>query len=175
MNKKTIGIIAVGLVAILLVVSASINTDNTKLNLNKLTDDEEIIIENANKQSEKYKNSEEQNPFVKINVTTYLKYYKSSKKRVVFIGRPTCYYCQVAVPIIQKLAYDYDLEINYINVNEFEGDDESNFLNSDETYINGFSTPLVVIVSNSKVNDKQEGLTDYAHYLKMFKDNKIIK
>lgn len=175
MNKKTIGIIFAGLLIILLVISATIDTDNTKKTLTKLTDDTDIILENAQNQSTKYKGSKEQNPFIKIKVDEYLEYYKDNKNRIVFIGRPTCYYCQIAVPIIQKLSYDYDLEVNYVNVDEFEGDDESNFLNSDEKYANGFQTPLLVIIGNNKIKDEYEGLTDYAHYLKMLKDNKIIK
>ena len=174
MNKKTIGIIVGIVLGIgLIVLSATIKPKTTR-NLEVLSNDMNVIIANAEKESANVK-EEEKKDFININVNQYLEYYQGSEKRIILLARPTCHYCQIAEPIIQKVAKDYNLDINYLNTDEFTEEDQQAFVNSDERFSSGFGTPFMMIVQNSGIIDSVDGLTDYAHYVYLFRKNSIIK
>lgn len=174
MNKKTIGIIAGIVLGIgLIVLSATIKPKTTR-NLEVLSNDMNVIIANAEKESANVKD-EEKKDFININVNQYLEYYQGSEKRIILLARPTCHYCQIAEPIIQKVAKDYNLDINYLNTDEFTEEDQQAFVNSDERFSSGFGTPFMMIVQNGGIIDSVDGLTDYAHYVYLFRKNSIIK
>ena len=174
MNKKTIGIIVGIVLGIgLIVLSATIKPKTTR-NLEVLSNDMNVIIANAEKESANVKD-EEKKDFININVNQYLEYYQGSEKRIILLARPTCHYCQIAEPIIQKVAKDYNLDINYLNTDEFTEEDQQAFVNSDERFSSGFGTPFMMIVQNGGIIDSVDGLTDYAHYVYLFRKNSIIK
>ena len=171
MNKKYFGVI--GIIILLIVVMICITLDPSKNK--KISNDPEIIMENAEEESEEYSNSKEQKKFTEINIDTYLEYYSGSESKIILIARPTCHYCQIAEPIIHKVAYDYDLDINYLNTDNFQEGDLNKLIGSDDMFSEGFGTPLLLVVKDNKIKDTVDGLTDYAHYEKFFKDNKFIK
>ena len=74
-------------------------------------------MENAEKESESVK-SNEIKELNNINVSDYLEFYAGEESKLVLVARPTCHYCQIAEPILQNIAYKYDLEINYLNTDE---------------------------------------------------------
>ena len=174
MNKKTIGIVGVVLLVILLIIGSTINPDKEKKNKG-LSNDPEIIMQNAQEESEEYRNSKEQKEFTSIDINAYIEYLNGEDKKIVLVARPTCHYCQLAEPIIKKAAYDYDIEINYLNTDNFSEEDGQTFMNSNENFSEGFGTPMLLVVSNNEIKDVVDGLTDYAHYVKFFKENKFVK
>ena len=125
-KKKLIVIGTVVLIVILLIISFNIK-DNDKDT--KLSNDVDTIIENAQKESNNVKESEKKS-FLSIDVTKYLEFYSGSEKQLVLVARPTCSYCQIAEPIIQSIAYEYNIDINYLNTDEFSEDDQNNFIHS---------------------------------------------
>lgn len=169
MNKKTFGIIGIVLVVILLLVSCSIKSDKEE----KSSDDIQTIINNAQKESRNVK-EEEQKEFTEINVDEYLNKYNGEEKSIVLIGRPTCHYCQIAEPIIHNIAYKYDLNIFYLNTDNFQDGDSEKLVNSDSFFSSGFGTPLLLVLSNGSINSKVDGLTDTNHYVEFFKSNGFI-
>ena len=173
MNKKTLTVLGITVLIILLIISFGISPDKEK-KTKKISEDPNVIMENANKESEEFKNSNEQKEFTEINVDTYLEYYSGQENKIILIGRPTCHYCQIAEPIISKLSYDFDIEINYLNTDNFSEEDGKKLLESNEFLKDGFGTPLLLIVSNNEIKDYQDGLTDYAHYKKLIKKNGFI-
>ena len=174
-NKKIFTIIGIGLLIILLIVACFTGNDNSKeTDSDELSNDINTILENAKKESNAV-TADEQGELKEINIDTYLDYYKDSENRVVLIARPTCGYCQIAEPIIKKIIKDYDAEIYYLNTDNLSGDDSAKFTQSDAEFKDGFGTPMLLVVGNSKISDKVDGLTDTAHYIKFLKDNKFIK
>ena len=175
MDKKKLGIILVVVLVIVLIIAASIGGSGSKSEGSSTSGenyDADQIVENAQKESEAVKDSEKKE-LTNINVDTYLEYFNGEEKKVILLARPTCGYCEIAMPIIQKVAKDYDLEINYLNSDEFEGEDEAKFVASSEEF-KEYGTPTLFIVSNGEVVSMVEGLTDYAHYEQFFKDNGFI-
>ena len=101
--------------------------------------------------------------------------YNGSEKQIILIARPTCHYCQIAEPILQNLIYEYKLNINYLNTDNFEENDQQTLINSDEKFSNGLGTPTLVVVGEGQIYDNVDGLTDKAHYKEFFKKNGYIK
>lgn len=134
----------------------------------------EAIVSRAKSESDAVKDSEKKE-LITINVDQYLGYYNGNENKLIFIGRPTCSYCEIAQPIVQNIAYTYDITIYYLNVDEFEGEDESKFFASNESFEDGFGTPMLLIVSNGEIVNKVDGLTDKENYIAFFKQYGFIQ
>ena len=171
--KKLLPVIGIGVAGILIVICCFVGEKESNKETFKLTDDVNQILTNAQKESSQI-NDEDEKDFESIDIDKYLEYYNGSEEKIIFIGRPTCSYCQVAEPIVKKINKDYDLTIYYLNTDDFVGDDEATFVTSDEFLKDGYGTPMLFIVSNGSIVDKVDGLSDTAHYLDFFKKNNFI-
>ena len=171
MDKKKLGVIGIAvLVVVLLVVSSFISPKGDN---NNLPSDAESIYDRAVQESETVKD-DERKPYTEINVDTYLVKYSSPEKSLILLGRETCPYCQVAEPILQKLAKDYSLEIFYLNTDNFSENDITNFINSDEAFNESFGTPFLFLVENGRIVDKVDGVVDTAHYYDFLVANGLV-
>ena len=174
MNKTLkIALIIIGVVIVLVLAfavggngsSSSTTSPNQQTNLS--TNPEEIIA-NAQSESESIKDNEKKE-FTQISLTQYLEYYAGSEPKIILLARPTCHYCQIAEPIIQNVAYEYNIDINYLNTDDFTEDDQKNFIYSNDEFKEGYGTPLLFIVKDNQIIDKVDGLTDKAHYKEFFR------
>ena len=104
----------------------------------------------------------------KISVDDYIELYNAEEKSIVLLSRPTCHYCQIATPIIENIIYEKNVKINYINTDDLSDEDNSKLLSSDEYLKSGYGTPLILVVGNSKIIDKIEGLTTKSNYMEFF-------
>lgn len=168
MNKKIFGIIGIVTLIVLFIISCSINLNGNK------KDNSEDILENAINESVIVKETE-QKEFTEINVDEYINKYNKEERSIVLIARPGCQYCQIAEPILHNIAYKYDLNINYLNTDNFQGEDSKKFIESNNSFSNGFGTPMLLIVSNSRIDDMIDGVTDTRHYIEFLKENRFIK
>lgn len=129
---------------------------------------EELAIEESNSVSDN-----ERKTFKEVSFSEYLELYNGTTDSIVLIARPTCYYCQIAEPIIQNVAYKYDLTINYLNTDNLNEEDQASLIKSDD-YFESFGTPVIVIVSDGKIKNKLEGLTISDYYINFFKETGFI-
>lgn len=164
-----IGILVLLVVAI--VVSGIISVKNDS---EEISNDGDEIYNNAQVESAAVKENEK-GDFIQIDINQYLEMYNGSEKQIILIARPTCHYCQIAEPILQNLIYEYKLNINYLNTDNFEENDQQTLINSDEKFSNGLGTPTLVVVGEGQIYDAVDGLTDKAHYKEFFKKNGYIK
>lgn len=118
---------------------------------------------------------DEKKDFNDIDIDRYLELYDGDENAIVLFSRPTCGYCQIAEPILHHIAYQYDLTINHINTDEMDSDDETNLVQSDDYFSEGFGTPLLLVVSDGKIVDKISGLVDTDTYVKFFTTNGFIE
>lgn len=172
-NNKILVILGIVLAAILIIICSMVGTDSNNTKTDKVMEDGQTIVTNAQKESEAVKD-EEKKEFTQINVDKYLEYYAGEENKIILVARPTCHYCQIAEPILQNISFKYNIEINYLNTDEFSDDDQTKFINSDDTFKDGFGTPFLLIVSNNKIVSSVNGLTDEAHYISFFKTNGFI-
>lgn len=170
-NKEIYIVIGIIVVALILVLALGKKDTNSS---EKQQEEPQNILERAQSESTSVKDNEKKE-LTQISVTDYLDYYNGEESKLVLVARPTCHYCQIAEPIIQNLAYKYDIDIYYLNTDNFTGDDEQNFTSSNEMFQNGFGTPLLLSVGNGSIIDTVDGLTDSDHYVEFFKENGYIK
>lgn len=104
--------------------------------------------------------------YVNITIDEYLDLMKSETKKIVYIARPTCSFCVKQSPILKRIASKYELEINYLNTENFYDasiqdytEDGYKLINSAEQYKEGFGTPNTIIVQDGKIID---GIFQYA-------------
>lgn len=172
-NNKILVILGIVLAAILIIICSMVGTDSNNTKTDKVVEDGQTIVTNAQKESEAVKDDEKKE-FTQINVDKYLEYYAGEENKIILVARPTCHYCQIAEPILQNISFKYNIEINYLNTDEFSDDDQTKFINSDDTFKDGFGTPFLLIVSNNKIVSSVNGLTDEDHYISFFKTNGFI-
>lgn len=172
-NNKILVILGIVLAVILIIICSIVGTDSNNTKTDKVMEDGQTIVTNAQKESEAVKD-EEKKEFTQINVDKYLEYYAGEENKIILVARPTCHYCQIAEPILQNISFKYNIEINYLNTDEFSDDDQTKFINSDDTFKDGFGTPFLLIVSNNKIVSSVNGLTDEDHYISFFKTNGFI-
>ena len=171
-KAKKIIVILLIIVAIVFGVVMYLVSTSEERNLKK---QERSIIEKSSKDSNKV-SRDRMKDFKMINVDKYLDLYKSNTISVVYIGRSGCEYCQTAEPIIQNIMYEKNFDIYYLSTDSFDDDDRVNMLNSDDYFKEkrGISTPCILIVKDSSIVDRIEGLADKDTYLDFFKENNIF-
>lgn len=171
-NKKYAVIGLIALIIILLIISSFTGAKDKEDKT--MSNDPEVIYENAQKESAAVKDNEKRE-FVQIDINQYFEKYNGSENTIVLIARPTCHYCQIAEPIIQNIMYKYDFDINYLNTDNFKEGDEESLTSSNEYFSSGLGTPTLLVVGNGTIVGNVGGLTDEAHYIEFFKQNGYIK
>lgn len=173
-NKEILIVIGVILVALILVFTLGSGDKSKPKTSTDDTQEVNSILANAEKESSSVKENETKD-FSSISVSDLVDLYGGEESKIVLIARPTCHYCQIAEPILHNIAYKYDLDINYLNTDEFTEEDEKIFEGIDELFSQGIGTPLLLIVGDGKIINTVDGLTDTSHYVSFFKDNGFIK
>ena len=169
-NKKILIVIGIIVLVVLLIISFNIEEKDTSV----VSENPDVILSNAEKESTEVKENEKKK-LEEINLDKYIEYYEGNQKSVVLIARPTCHYCQIAEPIIQKISKEKDIVINYLNTDNFTEEDQTRFKESNEEFKEGFGTPMLLIIGDNEIKDMVDGLTDKYHYIKFLEDNGIIK
>lgn len=173
-NKKIILVVAIGLlVAGLLIATMFIGGEEATGDLQGQYAADQIIA-NAQRESDAITESQ-MKVLEEINMETYLNYYNGPATLIVFVGRPTCPYCEITKPIISKIAKDYDLVIKYLNTDNFTDDDKAKFVQHNEMFNEGYGTPLILIIGNGEIKTSIEGLTDTEHFLQFFRSAGMIQ
>lgn len=173
-KQKIFAVLGSVILVILLGISFFIQTGtNNSKNEEKLSEDPNVIINNAQKESASASEGK-QKEFTSIDMDTYFEYYSGNEAKIILIGYPSCQFCQIADPILHKLAYDFDLEINYLNTDDFTTEDDQRLAESNEFFSEGFGTPLLLIVKDNKIINKVDGLTDTGHYKRFFTEEGFI-
>lgn len=102
---------------------------------------------------------------------------------VVVIGQTTCSHCIAIKPALNKVAGEYDLIINYLNLTEMTEDEYTNFSESlrdieynDPDFVEdgSFGTPLTLIIENGKVKDYISGERTKSQLVREFKKAGLI-
>lgn len=110
-----------------------------------------------------------------ISIDEYLEKLKGEEAAVIYIGRPTCGHCVAQKPIMENIAFEYDVTINYLNTDELDEEGINKLISSNDYFSEGFGTPLTLVVKNNEIVDKAVGETSKADMVDMFKNNSIIK
>ncbi len=118
---------------------------------------------------------DEQLPLTYIDYDKYNELINSSTKQLIVIGQSGCEGCTKAKPILYDIASEYGVKINYLNATSLDEETATNFQSSLDYFTeNGISTPLMLVVSNKKVEDALVGSADKNTYIEFLKKNSFI-
>lgn len=171
-NNKVMIIITIAIIVLLVIAVIFLGGGSST----KLSDDPEEVMANLQRESSLVTEGEKGEFGDQINVDKYLELYNQEDKySVVYVARPTCDYCKLTTPIIQKIIKEYSIYMSYLNTDDFSEDDMANFIKSDELFEEGFGTPMLLIVGDGKILDSIDGATDEEHYIDFLKKYKFIK
>ena len=98
--------------------------------------------------------------FTDLTVAEYLELIESDEEHFIYIGRPTCGYCQQYEPIMKEAMKETGKKIYYFNTDQIASEEEYyNFMES-LAYLENeeWGTPLVLRVKNGEVYDASAGL-----------------
>lgn len=165
-NAVIIILIFIIICGILFLASNSIN-DKDGENTNS-SDVVTVATEESNNVS-----NDEKKELSEISYKNFADIYNGSDKKIVLIARPTCHYCQIAEPIIQNVAFKYDLTINYLNTDNLSDDDQANLVRLDDYFAN-YGTPSILVVQDGKIIDSLNGLTTSEKYIEFFNKEGFI-
>lgn len=117
---------------------------------------------------------EEQEDLNEIGIDDYLSLKEGSEASIIYIARPTCYYCQQMEPIVKNIVQEYGVKVNYLNTDELDDEGQYELIKSDDYFSEGYATPLLLVVKDNEIIDIQEGLTDKDVTINFLKDNGLI-
>lgn len=115
-----------------------------------------------------------------IDTDKYVEINNGSEKQVVILGQPTCSACLNAKPYLDEIAKEYNIVINYYDLNftsqeEFDKFYNSNSFIKEKMDAEELSTPTFLIVKNGKVRDSLEGFESKTKAVEFLTKNGIIK
>ena len=93
---------------------------------------------------------------------------------ILFLGRPTCSYCEQFEPVITGLSDDYDFEYDYINTDELTSSGLSDLLGRLNINEEEFGTPYLSITKDGEVVAEQSGYVDRETLFDFLKENGVI-
>ncbi len=118
--------------------------------------------------------TEEQSELNNIDIDKYLSLKEGSEKAIIYIARPTCYYCSQQEPIMKNIVYTYGITVNYLNTDKLTDEGQEKLIKSDDYFSEGYGTPLTLIVQNNEIVAKKEGLTSKDDLISFFKEHGFI-
>lgn len=131
--------------------------------------DESKIIINANKEEYPHLNF--------LNYVDYIAMLKNKSKNILVIGQTTCGYCIQYKPILNEIAKENNIVINYIDIDVLTQKEYADFIESLDYFKKNenWGTPLTLIVENKSVVDYSEGIKNKSNTINYYKDLGIIK
>lgn len=117
--------------------------------------------------------------FANLSILSYSEYEKlleEGNRSIVVIGQTGCTYCEKAKPILNEIADEYDVTINYLNITDLSEDESKDLFNSLEYLkkLENIGTPLTLLIKDKKVVGHLDGAQSKSSFVKFFKENKII-
>ena len=110
--------------------------------------------------SKNYGSGKEAYKFTDITIDEYLELMNSEDKKVVYVARPTCSYCQLESPIIKKIGSKYNLEIYYLNTEGFFDNEKQSLSKTLENQKSKLHKELQGKTLNAILSDVKAALTN---------------
>ena len=111
----------------------------------------------------------------RISVSEYIDLYNGDDYSLVLLSKSTCNYCKIAVPILENIIYENNVDMKYVDVGELSEDELSTFIGSDDYFSEGYSTPTLLVIGKSEIKDKVEGVASKDNYISFMKEYGFIK
>lgn len=97
---------------------------------------------------------------------------------VIVIGQTTCSHCIAAKPVLSRVAGNYNITINYLNLTELSSDEQNELIESLKNLgyedAENLGTPLTIIVKNKHIEGTIEGENPPSYFTRQFKKYGVI-
>lgn len=162
-NTKTI-LIAVAIVVVLVALFLPNNSVKHGYELKTLTC------------SDVSENQENDTKFNKISCNDYNEKIQEKKDNLILIARPTCSVCVQFSPILEEIAEEYDITVNYFDTDALSKTELNEFYNSSALYqLSTFGTPTMIVTNNKEVVEYSIGYKEKSQAIKWLKKVGVIK
>ena len=110
-----------------------------------------------------------------IGYDEYEKLLNNKENSVVVVGQSTCGYCVQSKIILNKIAEEKNVEINYLNIS-YLTEEEGSELEASLDYFEEeqWGTPLMLIVKDGKLVDIIEQLVTEDEYIEFLEENEVL-
>lgn len=102
----------------------------------------------------------------------FLSAFEGEKNTLVYIGRPTCSFCNLLTPSLEDMKTRYNF--NYIYINNDKMARKYMLKTMNKLGLTSIGTPYLAIVSNGKIIDTQDEYFDYDMAFDFLQKNEII-
>lgn len=128
----------------------------------------EMVPEDAEYSAEKY--------ITFIDYAEYKELISNSDTNVIVIGQTTCSHCISFKPAMNKVAKDYDITMNYLDILKLSNAEYTKFSNSlkDLGYTEELGTPLTLIIRDGKLIKSISGERTISQLVKELKRVDLI-
>lgn len=122
---------------------------------------------------------DEINPYVARDdnevVKDFINTLNSPTKKLVYIGRPTCTYCQKFSPILEGVSTEYSIDYYYINTDEINSNELSAILYKLGIKSSTFGTPYLAVVQNGDKIGENFGYIEKDKLVEFIKENGLVE
>ena len=113
-----------------------------------------------------------------ISYSDYEEIVKKDELSVVVIGQTTCSHCIASKPVLNHIAEEYNVAINYLNLTNMSSDEQSKLTESLKEIgyadAENLGTPLTLIVQSNKLVSTIEGENPTSYYIRTFRKVGLI-
>ena len=113
-----------------------------------------------------------------INFDEYKELVGQDSKNVIVIGQTTCSHCIAVKPVINRIAGNYNITINYLNLTKMKQDEQKELVYNLKSIgyadADNLGTPLTLIVQNNKIEGTIEGENPPSYFTRQFKKYGVI-
>lgn len=109
-----------------------------------------------------------------IGLEEYDKALKGSEKSVVVIGKSTCSHCVNAKLVLNQVAEETGLKINYLNTTNLTTDEDKKLQASLDYFNKSWGTPVTFILQDGKLVEVLEGETTKEKYIEFFTEQGVL-
>ena len=113
-----------------------------------------------------------------ITYSNYEEIIQKDELSVIVIGQTTCSHCIATKPVLNHIAEEYNVPINYLNLTNMSSDEQSKLTESLKNIgyadSENLGTPLTLIVQNNKLVSTIEGENPTSYYIRTFRKVGLI-
>lgn len=118
-------------------------------------------------------NEEDMGKLTDVSYTDIESMIKNNSKEVVMLGTEHCSWCLYQKPILRKIVKDYNIKVNYLNL-ENMSEEESSKLSGLHEDLASFGTPTFIVLENGEVTVVDSGARGISAMVEFLKTNGFI-
>ena len=113
-----------------------------------------------------------------ISFDDYKNLVGQDSKNVIVIGQTTCSHCIAVKPVLNRIAGNNNITINYLNLTKMTQEEQKELIENLKSIgyedADNLGTPLTLIVQNNKIEGTIEGENPPSYFTREFKKYGVI-